>query len=47
MEKLRAEIAKEDFEASIVKDMTAQLSKDVQEIGAKMYEQASKEAHTC
>jgi molecular chaperone DnaK len=44
IEKLRAEIAKDDFDNSIVKDMTEQLSKDVQEIGAKMYEQASKEA---
>lgn len=44
IEKLRTEIAKDDFDSSIVKDMTEQLSKDVQEIGAKMYEQASKEA---
>lgn len=43
VEKLRAEIAKDDFDASIVKDMTEQLSKDVQEIGAKMYEKAAKE----
>ena len=43
VEKLRAEIAKDDFDSSIVKDMTEQLSKDVQEIGAKLYEQASKE----
>lgn len=43
VEKLRNEIAKEDFEQSIVKDMTEELSKELQEIGKKMYEQAAKE----
>ncbi len=43
IEKLRAEIAKDDFDTAIAKDMTEALSKDVQEIGKKMYEDASKE----
>lgn len=40
---LHAAIEKEDFDQGIVKDMTEALSKDLQEIGKKMYEAASKE----
>lgn len=43
VEKLRKEIAKEDFDNGIVKDMTEELSKELQEIGKKMYEAAAKE----
>jgi len=44
IEKLRAEIAKEDFDKAVVKEQTEELSKELQEIGKKMYEAASKEA---
>ncbi|MBN1618091.1 molecular chaperone DnaK [Candidatus Dojkabacteria bacterium] len=44
VDKLRAEIAKDDFDQGIVKDMTEELSKKVQEVGAEMYKQASQEA---
>ncbi|MEA3357708.1 MAG: molecular chaperone DnaK [Patescibacteria group bacterium] len=43
VEKLQKEIAKEDFDKGIVKDMVDELSKELQEIGKKMYEQAAKE----
>ncbi|MDD3661495.1 MAG: molecular chaperone DnaK [Candidatus Dojkabacteria bacterium] len=44
VEKLRAEIAKDDFDVSIVKDMTEELSKKMQDVGTKLYETAAKEA---
>lgn len=40
---LRALIAKEDFDDEKVKNDTEELSKKLQEIGAKMYEEAAKE----
>ena len=40
---LRDEIAKEDFDENIVKDQKEALSKELQEVGKKMYEQAAKE----
>jgi len=43
VEKIRKEIAKEDFDKGIVKEMTEELSKELQEIGKKMYEAAAKE----
>lgn len=45
IEKIRKEIEKEDFDKSIVKDMTDDLNKKVQEISKKMYEEAAKEVN--
>ncbi|MBN2100959.1 molecular chaperone DnaK [Candidatus Dojkabacteria bacterium] len=42
-EKVRKEISKEDFDESIVKDMTKGLQGKLQEIGKKLYEKAAKE----
>ncbi len=43
VKKLRDEIAKEDFDTSVVKDMTEELSKKVQDAGAELYKKAAEE----
>ena len=43
IKKIRDEIQKDDFDKEQVKKMTDDLSKELQEVGKKMYEQAAKE----
>ncbi|MFH1547051.1 MAG: Hsp70 family protein, partial [bacterium] len=44
IEELKSDIAKEDFDKDSVKNKTEELSKSLQEIGKKLYEEAAKNA---